>query len=484
MGTEVSPSSCITSQDRLSTHPRLRSTSGNHSSAWGTVQDIGNHNHYVCAGHQLGQAKLSIENVRRGRLKPSEKDQQFVSWNIEGLTEAKIVALQQFMKNNRVGIIGMQETHKLMSDYYESEEGFLIILSGSSEGSKECAGVGFMVAPWMRRSIISFCQASSRMASLKIRVRGGKLVLISCYAPHSGYPLIDRVNFFQSVAAFANKLSAHGPKLLLGDWNARLHRRLTGEEHILGPYLFSNPSLHIPQDSNRHLLIELCQSLKLVVANTLFDVTAEGQVTCYNVGHKPMEDITWRSHSQIDFLLCSKEWVTQLTSISSSRLCALASHHFPLFIRMQIDIPKGETKTAQMPRYSWAALEDHGVASQFVTSVDETMHQFTDGNETANLNLQYARLVDACMAAADKVLPISTIPPRHPWISQKTLALIEARALARMRSQFGIEQGLGKQIKASVKQDRSAWLDGLLASGDWNQIRKLRKGFSPKQGRL
>ena len=35
-----------------------------------------------------------------------------------------------------------------------------------------------------------------------------------------------------------------------------------------------------------------------------------------------------------------------------------------------------------------------------------------------------------------------------------------------------------------MKRDRSDWLDYLLATGDWQQIRKLRKGFSPKQGRL
>jgi hypothetical protein len=56
-------------------------------------------------------------------------------------------------------------------------EGFLLILSGSAEeDTSETAGVGFQVAPSARRSVIGFCQASSRMASLKIRVRKGKIV--------------------------------------------------------------------------------------------------------------------------------------------------------------------------------------------------------------------------------------------------------------------------------------------------------------------
>ena len=39
-------------------------------------------------------------------------------------------------------------------------------------------------------------------------------------------------------------------------------------------------------------------------------------------------------------------------------------------------------------------------------------------------------------------------------------------------------------MKQSIAKDKSVWLDALLGSGDWHQIRKLRKGFKPNQGRL
>ena len=35
-----------------------------------------------------------------------------------------------------------------------------------------------------------------------------------------------------------------------------------------------------------------------------------------------------------------------------------------------------------------------------------------------------------------------------------------------------------------MAKDRRDWLDGLLETGDWASVRKLRKGFTPKQGRL
>ena len=35
-----------------------------------------------------------------------------------------------------------------------------------------------------------------------------------------------------------------------------------------------------------------------------------------------------------------------------------------------------------------------------------------------------------------------------------------------------------------MKRDRTIWLEQLTVTGDWNEIRKLRKGFAPHQGRL
>ena len=68
-------------------------------------------------------------------------------------------------------------------------------MSGGAEGLREDAGVGYMIAPWMQKSIVSFCQASSRMASLKIRVQGGKMSIITAYAPHLKYEFSDRQDF-------------------------------------------------------------------------------------------------------------------------------------------------------------------------------------------------------------------------------------------------------------------------------------------------
>ena len=143
-----------------------------------------------------------------------------------------------------MGILCLQETHKPKSDYWVSEEGYVIILSGGPEGVRENAGVGFMIAPWMRKSVVSFCQASPRMACLKIRIQGGKMNILSAYAPHTGYDFSDRQHFFHALAEFVNKQSAHGPKLI---------------------YLFAVTSMRGCLDSylvKKMLLVHICMKIK------------------------------------------------------------------------------------------------------------------------------------------------------------------------------------------------------------------------------
>eukprot|EP00959_Pyramimonas_sp_CCMP1952_P145021 3036134-Pyramimonas_sp.AAC.1 len=88
------------------------------------------------------------------------------------------------------------------------------------------------------------------MASLKFRVKGGKIVICSAYAPHSGKPPEDRQHYFQELTQFIGSLSCHGPVFLCGDLNARLHFQRPGEEAIIGRYVFGNPHAQHNPESN------------------------------------------------------------------------------------------------------------------------------------------------------------------------------------------------------------------------------------------
>lgn len=422
-----------------------------------------------------------MHSVRGGKLVVSDLSTMVATWNVEGLTEEKIITIQNFMAERRIAVICLQETHKPRSDVFVTEGGFLLILSGSN-AERENAGVGFIIAPEVRRSVVAFVQKDSRMASLKLRIPGGKMSAFSAYAPHAGYPFPERQAFFENLASFYNKTSAFGSKVILGDMNARVYRRLAGEDDIIGEFFLKGEGAPVPDNSNRHLLVEMCVATSTALANTTFDKPADQLATCYNIGAAAFDEVSWRTHGQIDYVIVPKSWQHVVQDIVADRTAALASHHFLLTADLTTYIPITTPKDGgKKPLVN--SLRTSGMSNSFASLFDLNMEAVT-AEPTQNVNLLYARIVDSFQHAAQTALPQSNLQPRRPWISAETLSLIEQRNSARAANAQAEEKQLTKKVRASVEKDRGVWLDSLLENGSWDSIRKLRKGRMVKQGRL
>ena len=419
-------------------------------------------------------------HFRGGRLKPNLRKLIVGSWNVEGFTDTKLEELQNHMFHNHIGVLCLQETHRTVSEHYITDNGFLVILSGEEDGC--FAGVGFIVAPHCRRCVVSFCPESCRQASLKLRVPGGKMVICSLYAPHSGKPFDERQTFFQATAEWMNSLSRHGPLLALGDFNARLHKRHAGESHLIGPHIFGNKNAYFNAESNRSLLLEMREALGLFVANTGFDLPVEKQVTVYNVGSSPAATLNSTNFGQIDFLLVGREWWHKILSVASCMDMSLASHHFPIIAEIDVELPKAIATTARDPRYHLSELQSACTSSLFATYFHECMLQCHCENGTAD-ELCTA-MATSFQQSAERCLHQTKRQARKPWISSRTLHLLEERDKARTSRNPHLEKMLHGKVKQSVKMDRSQWLDDLLKTGDWNEIRRLRKGHRPQSRRL
>ena len=251
----------------------------------------------------------------------------------------KVVELIHYMKANKAALMCLQETHVPGSAYYEVD-GYSVILSGSEGAESRCAGVGFIVAPRLKKAVVSFCQYSPRLASIRIRVTGGCAVFISSYAPHSGHSFEDRSVFYTDLEAFAEKQKTHGPTYILGDMNARLHRRAPDEIDILGPNVFGNPAATFSSSTNRSLLLSLCRSLQLFIVNTAFSHDASKLVTYYDIGSHPTSALDHKNFGQLDFILVGTEWLDSVQDAYSDRNVGFSSHHFPVLMDIRSTIPK------------------------------------------------------------------------------------------------------------------------------------------------
>ena len=183
----------------------------------------------------------------------------FGSWNVEGLTDIKLEQLCSIMRTRALGLLCLQETRVSYSGSRILDNGYIVITAAQDDEKKTYAGVGFLLAPWMKKSVFSFKPISERICCIKLRVRGGKAAIFNTYAPHGGYEYAVRQRFFTDLAGNVADTSSYGLKLVVGDFNARIHNDRGGENQVFGRHCYGkrdyNPDQHA--NANRELLLEL-----------------------------------------------------------------------------------------------------------------------------------------------------------------------------------------------------------------------------------
>ena len=147
---------------------------------------------------------VDLTQIHEGQLRVKQGAVSISTWNVEGITDAKLVTLQKYMMDYNIDILCIQETHLPLSDVYTTSFGFLVVLSGGNE-SPEWAGVGFIVSKKMRNHILSFSQNTSRYASIKFQCSGGSFAIVNAYAPHNGHPMEVRRQFSWTLQLIINQ---------------------------------------------------------------------------------------------------------------------------------------------------------------------------------------------------------------------------------------------------------------------------------------
>ena len=387
--------------------------------------------------------------------------------------------LERWMLKLSIDILCIQETHTIGSAYLIHDD-FLIILSGGEGQQRSYAGVGFIVSPRVRHAVSGFLQHSDRLASLRVRVPGGEACFVSVYAPTNEYSFEVRQSFYYEAQDFVSSQRVHGPTFALGDFKARLHLRTPADSGVAGDCAFGNPNKTLDPRANRELLLEMCRALDSVLANTLFVHDDEEIVTYRGWGVPPLDTISHEKFAQLDHVVAPCKWLHTVQDVYSDRSVALRSQHFILTLVLCLDIP-AQPKRQHRPSPDLTTLLSEDAkrlyCDEFVAYVGDC-HNSTCENELA------IKISDAMHRAAAK-LPTKTLSARWPWISEWTLQLIEQRNDARLAGDYAAEMRLSAAVKRSAKDDRKEWLESSLIKGDWDAVRRLRKGGKQEQhGRL
>ena len=404
---------------------------------------------------------------------------KIMSWNIEGLSLLKETEIIDYMFRFDVDVCCLQEARRSKSDVFKCN-GYEFILSGSSDGPTDWYGVGFVISPRLRRHRRGFCQINDRIASLKLKCRGGTFAIITVLAPHNLRPQQEKWDFYEKLNQVASNTSTNGPKYFFGDFNARIGPSRPGEHGIVGPHSFGLEARHQVEMPNRDFLLEFCATHGLEIANTFCDVSVDKKVTYHEPGVPPLAPITCNSFAMLDFLLVSRGDVNDISYVSSDRLATLASSHFPVTAKIQMEFSRRSPTHCTTSRRDWATLQNPETRRAFCQNISTNLQDV----EVTDANLFWDTACSAVATAIKQHVPILSARANKPWISSRTLELLRRRREARANGNWNLEKQLRNDVKKSAKDDRSKWLEDLVSSGDWKSVKQLRKGRRVKQGRL
>ena len=96
--------------------------------------------------------------------------------------------------------------------------------------------------------------------------------------------------------------------------------------------------------SNRSLLLELCATHNLCLANSFFEYPVKKLATHRNRGVPVMKDIRYPDFAQLDYLVIFQEQLDRVIDICTDRERHIQSHHFILSATLEVHLEKVEKR--------------------------------------------------------------------------------------------------------------------------------------------
>ena len=280
------------------------------------------------------------------------------------------------------------------------------------------------------------------------------MAFLSVYTPQSQHSVDVRMEFFTQLEAFYSSISVNGQKIILGDMNSRLRCKFANEDTIIGDYFFRGIQKMPEAQANRNFLAQFCHSTGLLLANTYFAMPSAALVTYYEIGATPMEEIRDNKYAQLDFILCETSAFVDIAFIKSIRELAFASHHFILLCEMTTPFQLEKCSRQQrspIGKIDYTALQSMDIQQNFVEHFKQQMEA---SSFPRNINEQLLDINSSLRHAARQILPEKEIQKLRPWISSKTLELIEARNYYKRLNDTTQEKALSRDTYTHTRTNK------------------------------
>ena len=182
-----------------------------------------------------------------------------------------------------------------------------------------------------------YLQHSSRLAEMEINMHGNPLVILSAHMPHDASAEIERLAAWEEMSNRTRGISHNKNVVALGDFNAAIHARRTGEEECLGPHVWGKAMVFLrekellPESMNRSILIDLLKEHGIRCMNTYFQKPNNKKTTYRHMWATGVQG-PWDTdrYSELDLCLVSGRWANSVKNVESYSFTNVNTDHLAL----------------------------------------------------------------------------------------------------------------------------------------------------------
>ena len=417
---------------------------------------------------------------------------KFATLNVNSIWKAGMhKQVEEYMEKRGVSILCLQETKVARTTQYVVGD-LLYVLHGGGGDQQEHAGVGFVFSRAVRNLITGFeLDETGRMATVGIDTAPRRLTLITVYMPQSNRPDLERALVYEAWDKQVAKAAKKGPVVTLGDFNARIHGRLMGEEDIIGPHTWGLGvgRLEVPEGlynrelTNRELLLTVCEGADLRVMNTWFQKTPERKVTYMSPGVEtlPKPGQAWDAleFAELDLCVVQSRWKGAVRDVQSVTWAGLNTDHFPLEVELCVKLAAGRKVGTRVPGYDFANLPEDKI-EEFNRAIADRVMGAEEPPGAGNIDTHWGVLCEAVQGAMQACIPPAPVKPKRPWISTTTLEMIQHRMCLAEVGLIKDARAMDKLIRSNARSDKKRWIEEGLSIKFWDPIKGLVRKPAPR----
>lgn len=259
-----------------------------------------------------------FDGLNRIRNRRRKWTLNFRIWNIQGLGTKQKEVLWELTRLN-IDVAILSETKKKGTGSEKLGE-FSHFYSGVDKSCRAKAGVALLIRKKLVRHIESWEAINERIMTLRLRVRGHKVVIVGVYAPNDDANVGVKETFYETLTSVIEGIPQDCEVVLAGDFNGRVGKDQNSE--IVGPH-----GEDIINDNGERLR-DLVGQFDLKITNGFFK-------------HKEIHKYTWHQDTRglksiIDYFIVKQTAKLKIQDVRVKRGAECGSDHWLLEAKVYI----------------------------------------------------------------------------------------------------------------------------------------------------